>query len=100
MQGCDDAAQKIFGHAVETLTAAEAALLAGLPQSPSSYSPWRHPERALKRRDFVLHRMREAGALDDAQLATALAAPLGVLAAAEAPAKPPGAGSDDGDDSE
>ena len=40
---------------------AECAILAGLPQAPSRYSPYRHYERAMKRQEYVLKRMVEEG---------------------------------------
>ncbi|MDX9754845.1 MAG: penicillin-binding protein 1C [bacterium] len=59
--GCEAAARRYFGKPARELTLAEAALLAGLPKSPTRYMPLRYPERARQRRDFVLQRMREEG---------------------------------------
>ncbi|MBI2373904.1 MAG: PBP1A family penicillin-binding protein [Deltaproteobacteria bacterium] len=59
--GVEAAAQNYFRKHVEDLTVAEAALLAGLPQAPSSYSPISHPEEARQRREYVLKRMAEVG---------------------------------------
>jgi hypothetical protein len=87
LNSCDATAQALLGHDVESLSASEAALIAGLLQSPSKFSPWTHPQAALARRQFVLERMHTQGALDDAQLAAALAAPLGTPAL-PAPVKP------------
>lgn len=53
--GFENAARAYFGK--EELDEKEAALLAGMLRSPSYYSPLKHPERALARRDFVLARM-------------------------------------------
>ena len=50
------------------------ALLAALPKAPSAYSPWRNPERALARRNWVLERMAENGYIDRASLEAAKAA--------------------------
>ncbi|MCX8037725.1 MAG: PBP1A family penicillin-binding protein [Candidatus Sumerlaeia bacterium] len=47
------------------LTLSECALLAGLPRAPSIDSPLRNPDRALRRRNLVLGRMRDAGCIDD-----------------------------------
>jgi penicillin-binding protein 1A len=55
--GVAAAAQEYFGKNVETLTLAEAALLAGLPQAPSRYSPFKHWPRAKARQRYVLERM-------------------------------------------
>ena len=47
------------------------ALLAGLPQAPSRYSPLRYPERARKRRIYVLRRMKEEGFISAEELQAA-----------------------------
>ncbi len=74
--GVSDAAWVYFSKTPEQLTLPEAALIAGMPPAPSVYSPLVNPEFALQRRSIVLRRMREAGYIDDAQLARADAAPL------------------------
>jgi membrane carboxypeptidase/penicillin-binding protein len=61
----------LFGKHAADLTAAEAALVAGLIQAPSALSPWSNYEGALRRRDLVLARMREAGYLTDVELGAA-----------------------------
>lgn len=76
--GVSDAAWVYFSKTPEQLTLPEAALIAGMPPAPSVYSPLVNPEFALQRRAIVLRRMREAGYIDDAQLARAEAAPLGL----------------------
>ena len=76
--GVSDAAWVYFSKSPEQLTLPEAALIAGMPPAPSVYSPLVNPEFALQRRAIVLRRMREAGYIDDAQLARAEAAPLGL----------------------
>jgi membrane peptidoglycan carboxypeptidase len=95
LEGCEAAATELFAMAADALTPAQAATVAALANN-GAHSPWRYPERALFRRQWVLHRMREAGALDDVQLAAALASPLGVQAAAEpaAPTARPGSPED------
>src|SRR5882724_9136679 len=55
--GIGAATQEYFGKDVADLTLAEAALLAGLPQAPSRYSPVRHWEQAKYRQRYVLERM-------------------------------------------
>ncbi len=52
--GMRSAAMTYFGKDLKDLTLAECALLAGLPQSPSKYNPYKHPEAALARRTSVL----------------------------------------------
>ncbi len=59
--GIQAAAENYFGKNASDLTLAEAALLAGLPQAPSRYSPFRDPELAKGRQGEVLRRMREDG---------------------------------------
>ncbi len=59
--GVEAAARTYFDKDPMDLTIAEAALLAGLPQAPSAFSPRRHPEAAMKRRDQVLNKMYELG---------------------------------------
>lgn len=59
--GVEAAAQNYFDKNVEQLTLAESAILAGLPQAPSRYSPYRHYQRAMKRQKYVLTRMEKEG---------------------------------------
>ncbi|MBI4136695.1 penicillin-binding protein [Candidatus Roizmanbacteria bacterium] len=60
--GIDAAAKKYFNKNVEDLTLAESALLAGLPQAPSRYSPFgSNPDAAISRQHTVLDRMVEDG---------------------------------------
>ena len=56
--GVEAASQTYFGKSAEHLTLAEAALLAGLPQRPSRFTPFDHLKSALKRRDEVLNAMQ------------------------------------------
>lgn len=70
--GIQEAAEQYFGKDAQHLTLAEAALLAGLPAAPTSYSPLgTHPERARERQAEVLRRMTEDGYLakEEAQAA-------------------------------
>lgn len=76
VMGVGAAADAYFGKEASRLTLCEAALLAGMIQSPGTYDPGRHPERARQRRDWVLGRMREHEWLDDARLAAATGEPL------------------------
>lgn len=59
--GVEAAARTYFGKKASQLTLGEIALLAGLPQSPSNYSPLRQPEAARARQRYVLNRMAEDG---------------------------------------
>jgi penicillin-binding protein 1A len=62
--GVEAAAQTYFSRGVSTLTVAEGALLAGLAQAPSRYSPRGHMDKAKARQRYVLRRMAEVGFLD------------------------------------
>jgi len=61
VRGIESASKRYFGKSARDLSLAESALLVGLPQSPSRLRPDRHLSRALKRRDYVLRRMRACG---------------------------------------
>ncbi len=74
--GIAAAAENYFGKPIEDLNLAESALLAGLPQAPSKYSPYNHPEQARRRQAYVLNRMVEQGFIDPGQLQKALETPL------------------------
>lgn len=76
--GCEAASRRYFGKPSIELTLPEAALLAGLPQSPNALSPLRHPERALTRRGHVLDRMLDEGTISSNEHRRARLASLGV----------------------
>jgi len=60
--GIEEASQLYFNKSVKDLTISEATLLAGLPASPTTYSPFGpNPELAKERQQIVLRRMREEG---------------------------------------
>jgi penicillin-binding protein 1A len=59
--GVQAAAENYYRKNVEDLALEEAALIAGLPQAPSRYSPFTRPEAAKERRRYVLRRMAEEG---------------------------------------
>jgi penicillin-binding protein 1B len=65
--GFGEAAQAYFSKDLKELTLPEAALLAGLIQRPSMLNPYKHPDRALDRRNLVLEAMVETGAITRAQ---------------------------------
>uniref|UniRef100_UPI003F70487C penicillin-binding protein 1A n=1 Tax=Elioraea sp. TaxID=2185103 RepID=UPI003F70487C len=62
--GVGAAAMTYFGKALEELSVAEAAYLAALPKAPNNYNPFRFPEAAKGRRDWVLERMATDGVID------------------------------------
>ncbi len=76
--GFEAAAQFYFGKHLDQVTLPEAALLAGLPRTPTAYSPLLHPDRALQRRHQVLGAMLENGMITPTQYQEAKAAPLGL----------------------
>ncbi len=59
--GIEEASKKYFDKHAKDLTLDEAALLVGLPQAPSLYSPFLNPDKALWRRNVVLDKMYEQG---------------------------------------
>lgn len=63
--GVETASQVYFNKHVWQLNLAEIAILAGLPQAPSRYSPLKHPERAIARQKYVLNRMAADGYITD-----------------------------------
>jgi len=62
--GIEAAARTYFGKKAVDLDLAEAALLAGLPAAPSSYSPFIHPDRAKTKQEIVLEKMMELELID------------------------------------
>jgi membrane peptidoglycan carboxypeptidase len=63
IEGLPAAARFYVGRNAHDLDASECALLAGLIESPGSYSPIHHPDRAIQRRNAVLQRMLQSGAI-------------------------------------
>jgi penicillin-binding protein 1B len=76
INGFGEAAQAFFGKDLSRLDTAECALLAGTIQSPNRLNPYRHPDRAMERRNLVLDSMVETGALTDAEADRAKAEPI------------------------
>jgi penicillin-binding protein 1B len=76
ISGLAEAAQSYFNKRLKDVTLPEAALLAGIIQRPSYLSPYRHPERALERRNLVLESMVETHAITREQADKAKATPL------------------------
>src|SRR5882672_4871288 len=74
--GFEAAAQFYFSKPAKRLTLGEAALLAGLPKSPSYYSPITHADHALKRRNLVINSMLEDGNITAQQAAEARDQPI------------------------
>lgn len=76
IHGFGEAAQVYFGKDLRDLRIEEAALLAGLIQRPNYLNPYRHPERAIQRRNVVLGLMRDNGYITELQYLEAVKAPL------------------------
>ncbi|HYS07510.1 MAG TPA: PBP1A family penicillin-binding protein [Myxococcales bacterium] len=76
--GVQAAAENYFRKNVWELTLPEMALIAGLPQAPSQFSPFAHPEKAKARRAYVLRRMYEEGMITASQRKEADEAPITV----------------------
>jgi penicillin-binding protein 1A len=70
--GVQAASENYFGKSARDLNLAECAILAGLPQAPSKYSPFKHPERAKQRQIYVLNRMVEEGYITNLQATEAI----------------------------
>ncbi|MGA2438622.1 MAG: transglycosylase domain-containing protein [Acidobacteriaceae bacterium] len=89
INGFGEAAESFFGKDLRQLDLAECALIAGLIQNPSWRNPYRHPDRAMERRNLVLDSMVETGAITQAESDRAKAEPLRLAApnidASEAP---------------
>ena len=67
------AAETYFGKPLKDISAAEAAMLAGLPKAPSAYNPIANPKRARIRQQYIIERMLENGFLSAAQAEAAKA---------------------------
>lgn len=88
--GVQAAAQTYYGVNVDELNLAQIAMLAGLPQAPSSINPISHPEAALKRRTHVLKRMLHYGFITAKEFENAVNFPIathyhGTIVEAHAP---------------
>jgi len=70
--GVQAAAENYFGKSAKELNLAECAMLAGLPQAPSKYSPFRFPEKAKERQIYVINRMVAEGFITNVEAAEAI----------------------------
>lgn len=78
--GIEVAAQVYFDKMPKDMTTAQCALLVAMLKAPSRYSPFNHPERAIRRRNLVLRLMKQEGYLSDAEYRKATEEPLNVFA--------------------
>src|SRR4051794_4006116 len=76
--GVEAAAVTFFSKHARDLKLYQSALLAGLPQAPSEYNPFRNPEAALERRNEVLRKMEENGYITQAEATRAAQRGLGL----------------------
>jgi len=74
--GVEAASRDLFGRSVNQITLPQAAMLAALPKAPSTYTPRRHPQRALERRNLVLGLMVKEGYVSANRLPGLQAQPL------------------------
>jgi penicillin-binding protein 1B len=80
VRGVEGAARHYFGKRATELSVAQSALIAGMIRGPGYYSPFRHSDAALNRRNQVLAMLRETGHLSEEAQRRAVAEPLGALA--------------------
>jgi penicillin-binding protein 1B len=76
ISGFAEASRDYFNKDLKDISLPEAALLAGIIQRPSYLSPYRHPERALERRNLVLESMAETHAISPSDAEKAKSTPL------------------------
>jgi penicillin-binding protein 1B len=76
IDGVAEASQTLFGKDLRQLDLAQMATIAALFQNPSYRNPYRHPERAMERRNLVLDSMVETGAITADEASRAKAEPL------------------------
>ncbi|AQQ53598.1 penicillin-binding protein 1A [Planococcus lenghuensis] len=90
--GFGTASEYFFGKPVNELELHEAALLAGMPQSPNNYNPFKNPEEAEHRRNVVLSLMEQHDKITEAEKEAAQAIPVteSLLPEAERPQPPDG----------
>lgn len=70
--GLQSAARGYFGKSASELSLSQIAYLCAIPNSPSYYNPYRHPENALKRRDKILGDMKSMGYITEDAYDTAI----------------------------
>lgn len=84
--GVRAASERFFGVVPRRLSLAQASLLAGLPQAPSTYDPFAHPQAARGRQEEVLRSLVRVGALSATRAEGVLAAPLALRSGRALPA--------------
>ena len=76
INGFGEASRSYFGKDIKEITLPEAAMIAGIIQSPNMLNPYKRPEKVMERRNVVLESMFETGAITRAQADAAKATPL------------------------
>jgi penicillin-binding protein 1B len=79
MHGFGEAAQSLFGKDLRKLTLAETATLAGIIPAPNYFSPVRHPDRALVRRQLILKAMRQSESITEEEYRNAKNAKVEII---------------------
>ena len=74
--GVQSASKYYFGKDVSNLTLSECSILIGLLPAPAKYSPFRHPDRAIKRKKLVLRIMLDHNYINESQFNVAINEPL------------------------
>ncbi len=87
--GVESAAKIFFGKSVKDLDLSECALVAGMPKSPSRYSPLVNPDLAIKRRNTVLKQMRDTDIISEPIYQNAKKKPLATNSRRFGPSKAP-----------
>jgi len=81
--GVEEASRYYFGESVSDLGISEAAVLAGLPQSPENLGPKENPEAARARRSYVMGQLREKGFIDESTYREAKSEPIETVPVSE-----------------
>ena len=76
INGFGEASRSYFGKDIKEITLPEAAMIAGIIQSPNYLNPYKRPDKVMERRNIVLDSMVETGAITRAQADAAKATPL------------------------
>ncbi|PFF51730.1 MULTISPECIES: transglycosylase domain-containing protein [Bacillus cereus group] len=76
--GIETASQYYFSKSAKDLKLSEVAMLSGVPNNPSIYDPVKNPEKAKKRRNIILFKMKELGYIGEKEYKEAVAEELGL----------------------
>ncbi|MGX7172723.1 PBP1A family penicillin-binding protein [Enterococcus ratti] len=76
LYGMETASEIYFGKKLAELSLPQTALLAGMPQAPSAYDPYQHPEQAKKRRNTVLYTMLQNEKISQTEYDNAVNTPI------------------------